>query len=636
MKKKCDFNICSSLKNFSKRITHTSKRQAWKWWFLFWLYPLIGFLALVWFLLRVIPKPTRARYPCQQIAAPLASSFIVWLTGLFVSATVFRKARNYWGRSRYILAGLCLTAGVLAVYIPMTITARSAKADDPNLYIPFDPPNDPIGIAVGYYPGRVVWAYEPNVTSWTAQGETNYWWLDQNTDQALAEQMISDALGNLVNADNGSQTWQRIFEYFNQSHGNGPVGYQNGEKIAIKLNLNMGYSHQLLTNGNFPAPQVVLALLRQLVYNAGVTAGDITFYDATFYVPDIIYDRCVAEFPDVNFVDWSGGDGRLQVIRDNNCPVLWSDDLQDPTETYGGEPSGFLTFLPTCLSDANYIINLANLKGHRTAGITVCAKNNFGSICSGPLPAPNVDKCVPKYAGLHPYIAAHDTYYASSAWQFDRRDMGTYNPLVDLMCHENLGGKTLLYMIDALYAAKVMHEELSAECRWLSLPFDNDWTSSIFLSLDPVAIDSVALDFLRSEPIIQSEPHIMGPNDTVDNYLHEAALADNPPSTTVYDPEADGFGPESLGVHEHWNNASEKLYTRNLRSGEGIELISSDRLKGDINGGGINMQDFAIFAEYWKFQDCESDNGWCYGTDINNDGNIDLYDLAIMTMNWQM
>lgn len=32
--------------------------------------------------------------------------------------------------------------------------------------------------------------------------------------------------------------------------------------------------------------------------------------------------------------------------------------------------------------------------------------------------------------------------------------------------------------------------------------------------------------------------------------------------------------PTSLGVHEHWNNATDKQYSRNLGTGNGIELIS--------------------------------------------------------------
>ena len=51
------------------------------------------------------------------------------------------------------------------------------------------------------------------------------------------------------------------------------------------------------------------------------------------------------------------------------------------------------------------------------------------------------------------------------------------------------------------------------------------------------------------------------------------ALADNPPSGTFYDPEHDGIAMASQGVHEHWNNATEKQYTRNLGTGNGIELL---------------------------------------------------------------
>ena len=57
------------------------------------------------------------------------------------------------------------------------------------------------------------------------------------------------------------------------------------------------------------------------------------------------------------------------------------------------------------------------------------------------------------------------------------------------------------------------------------------------------------------------------------DYLHEAALAHDPPSGTFYDPENDGMAMASLGVHEHWNNPEDKQYSRNLGTGDGIELI---------------------------------------------------------------
>ena len=42
---------------------------------------------------------------------------------------------------------------------------------------------------------------------------------------------------------------------------------------------------------------------------------------------------------------------------------------------------------------------------------------------------------------------------------------------------------------------------------------------------------------------------------------------------TVYQ-NGNGEPVTNLGVHEHWNNAEERLYSRNLGKEEGIELIS--------------------------------------------------------------
>jgi hypothetical protein len=135
------------------------------------------------------------------------------------------------------------------------------------------------------------------------------------------------------------------------------------------------------------------------------------------------------------------------------------------------------------------------------------------------------------------------------------------------MGHAHLGQKTLLYLIDGLYSGK--HPIDRAPRRWKSAPFNGDWTSSLLVSQDPVAIDSVGFDFLWSE--WDDYPRRPG----VDDYLHEAALAGNPPSKTYYDPDhpTPTRRLSSLGVHEHWNSVEEKKYSRNLGQPEGIELV---------------------------------------------------------------
>ena len=600
-----------------------------------WFFPVAGFFALIWFLVRVIPKPSRASYPCQRVAAPLASGFVVWLTGLAGSAVFFHKARRLIGKSRFVVAGMCLIAGVAAVYLPMSVNGRWVLSAESTWYEPSDPANVPLGDGRGINPGRVVWAYDPNATSWNAS--SGYWWQSGNTDQAVVSQMLSNAICDLVGGDvDYLQAWDALFRDFNQARAKGDIGYTAGEKIAIKIIGwgNAAASHSQNNNKCFAAPQIALALLRQL-NAAGVDDSFITFYDATSQIPDAFYIPCKAEFPDVHLVEWAGGDGREQYVRDWSAEVIWSDDLQDPTEPFGGND----TYLPTCVTNADYFINLANLKAHSLAGITTCAKNYFGSICTdsdwgqpfGP------ERGAPKGAGIHPYIAVHDFAIGVPDWECYRRDMGTYNALVDLMGHDDLGEKTVLFMIDGLYAVNYQGCPVANNTKWVSEPFNNDWTNSIFVSQDGVAIESVALDFLRNEPTIQiqSGDEMIGAGDTVDNFLHEAALANDPPSETYYDPEGDGTAMASLGVHEHWNDPIKRQYTGNLKTGPGIELIRSPMLKGDITSAGVDVEDLAIIAAFWLSENCDSaNNGWCSGADINHDTKVNMEDFAVLAGDW--
>ena len=80
----------------------------------------------------------------------------------------------------------------------------------------------------------------------------------------------------------------------------------------------------------------------------------------------------------------------------------------------------------------------------------------------------------------------------------------------------------------------------------------------------------------------------------MDNWLHESSEADNPASGLFYDPAATGTRLASLGVHEHWNNATDKQYTRNLGTGDGIELYRiglatglEEENRANLSGAGL-------------------------------------------------
>ena len=143
------------------------------------------------------------------------------------------------------------------------------------------------------------------------------------------------------------------------------------------------------------------------------------------------------------------------------------------------------------------------------------------------------------------------------------------------MGHPALGDKTLLCLVDGLFGG--FFWDSHPYYKWKMAPFNTDWPSSLFVSQDPVAIDSVCYDFLLNEwPNIVNNGSESAGNSLqggAEDYLHEAAEANSPASGTFYDPGKTGVRLASLGAHEHWNNPTSKQYSRNLGTGQGIELI---------------------------------------------------------------
>jgi len=508
-----------------------SARGPW-WWP--WIFPFVGLVSLIWFFLRVIPKPSRATYPCQRLAAPLASGFLVWVTGIIASSLAYRKAKRLAGQARYAVAGIFAAVAVAAIWWSVNITADTGAGA---AFVPIDPPNSPMGVGKGIYPGRVVWMHDPAATSW--DGKTGAWWEEQNLDQGVVDGMVSRALQSLTGQKDAAAAWDALFRYFNKTHSLGDVGYQPGEKIVIKINMNQDSGGTWATNAGMPSPQMIHSVLDELFHIVGVPGAAITIYDASRYIGDPIYDRLHNDpdpnFQSVTFVCNSTRNGRVGAVYDPTHPIRFAN---------AGVPGNATAYPPRAVTEAKYLINMALFRAHQLFGVTLCGKNHFGSI----------------------YWPTNGGWTPSPLHNFGNRDlpMGSYNCLVDLIGHPQLGGKTLLYLVDGLYGARHQNGEV---IRYDS--FGNHWTSSLFASQDPIAIDSVGLDFLRNEPLATD---CTGPG--VDNYLHEGAQADKPPSGSFYDPDGDRLRLASLGVHEHWNNATEKKYSRNLGKNKGIELVT--------------------------------------------------------------
>jgi hypothetical protein len=186
-------------------------------------------------------------------------------------------------------------------------------AADPQLWTPFQRPNSPIGEAKGISPGRVTWIRDVRATPW--DGKTGKWWEPGNIDETVLSTMISKSLRALTGAPSDREAWDGLFRHFNRVHGRGDRGWQPGELVAVKINVNNTYSYEKADNNIDQSPQATRALLRQLTEEAGVAQKDIVIYDASVgwkvrAMPDRIYVPLHHEFSGVRWVDGRGLNGR--------------------------------------------------------------------------------------------------------------------------------------------------------------------------------------------------------------------------------------------------------------------------------------------------------------------------------------
>lgn len=545
----------------------------------------VGIGALIWFLIRVIPKPSRAAYPCQQAAFPIASAFVLWLTTTCLSLFFVKKISRFYAK-RPIVVSLCgiasvsLFVGWLTV-MPLGLPKAYSKLvgnDDYTPAVGFDwepgPSNQPIGTARGVYPGRVVMTRHPKATKWAGHWnkEEDQWWLDKNTDVEKVSEMMSVALLLLCGTDKETDVWKKIFTHYNEnSRGLKDRYYEPGEVVAIKVNLNNSLRDVNKTKNHSDAsPQMVLALVRQLVYQAKVQQSDILIYDARRAIYPEMLTAVWKEFKDVRFLQQNPAHSRQPVnpAYGDHRGLEGTDWVEGISYSAGNYKEAKL--IPRQIMEATYLINMAMLKLHSypynymemedegQTGVTMTGKNHAGSIKGT--------------AELHAILNTKREGIKNA-----------YSPLVDLEASPNLGGKTILYLLDGLYCGR---RHRSFPLHFPNPPFNNktvpyenpEWPACLLASLDGVAIQSVGLDLFyaqtknNTEESYHNVPRIMI-RENADDFLREMAIPENAPSGTKYRQNSKPIS--SLGVFEHWDNELSMKYSRNLdpEKGTGIEFL---------------------------------------------------------------
>lgn len=305
----------------------------------------------------------------------------------------------------------------------------------------------------------VVHVHDDDATDWDSGND----YYGDYVNQAVVDGMVQRGLQVLTGESSWAAIWGRLFSQVQTT------GYQTGEKILIKVNLNNSTRNGgcLGTDNAIDAlPQPVKALIGGLVA-AGVSQDDIWIYDATKdgrIIPNRFRLPIASTYPAVQF--W--GRGECSTVN----PV-----------SHGGHASLTVQFAKPQLTDrqladllhqATYLINMPILKRHGISPVTLGFKNHFGSL----------NKIIRGgHDNLHDFIAPSEGLYDPF-----------YSPLVDIYTNPNIRDKTILVLGDGLFGAG---GATLAPSPWTT--FGNDYPNSLFFAIDPVAIDCVMADFVKAE-----------------------------------------------------------------------------------------------------------------------------------------
>lgn len=297
---------------------------------------------------------------------------------------------------------------------------------------------------------KVVSVHSEKATNWDFK---TYPYVDY-INEDMVKNMLNEGIQSLTETKTPSDAWHTLFNM-----------YKAGDVVAIKPNFNDLYNG---FNGFVASPAVINAILDGLVKALKIPPRDIVVYDCTRIIPDEFRHRI--HFP-VNYIEPFGSSfirkvkykaiGNPMVQADLNHEIKMSSDVKDKSGRH------IKCYIPKIITSSTHIINVPILKSHQFISHSGALKNHYGTVRFSD------GHTGPEY--LHPPII--------------------HESIVDINSHEQIRSKTRLIVMDALYG-RINKKGGSIE-RWNI--FKNKSPNRLFLSRDPVALDSVSLKFLDEE-----------------------------------------------------------------------------------------------------------------------------------------
>lgn len=432
-----------------------------------------AFMALAsffWLIYKSGTKPSRIVYPCQRAAAANLSTFAILTIAspLFLYLKqLFNFFNHYFKSSRLFVFTLILAAiigsGAFLVnnfYYGGPITSPVEPGTGINSSVESGSGQIKYATIPAAYdlpsPHRVVTVHNSNASTWEGEGNPNNY-----MNQTEIDKMVDVGIMELTGTTSPQDGWRKI------------IPYADGQSVAIKVNFNNnwyfsseGFYYDDNSNTNMLNYAAVVNSVIRGLKSIGVPSDKIWITDPSRPVHDQfrerIEDKGVQYYVNQNCEAYI--EGRPNVSVTGYVP---DDSVYASTSTvYDEKIKPAQVFV-----DATYIINIPQLKGHcfsNVGRVTLGLKNNFGSVS---YTADALGDC-----------PAHDT-----------------NPFAKLLADINnnpvFKDKTRLVVGDGIMGNPDIN--YGSPTLWKS--FGNKPPETLFFGVDPVATDSVMIDYIRRE-----------------------------------------------------------------------------------------------------------------------------------------
>lgn len=462
---------------------------------------IISLIALFWFLFRTGTRPTRLAYPCQRIAAAQSISYF----GYIVPFIYFRrfmhlvKHKNIYKTLTFIFI-LFILVGFASFAFDKFNYYQDTKEFNQHKLHPALGLSSITGLAISsqdFPSNRVVSVHDSDATNWDHSSSMHWQFIDQATVTNMMDRGVMQLTGTSTRQD----AWNAII----------PT-YQTGDDIAIKLNFNNAWSCGGADDNEMDGYSETVNAVILGLKSINVPEDNIWFYDAmSRAVPNRFINRIIDKYPNVRFYGATGTGPCNGRYFTTSFVSPTSSYVSSFTCPYGNLPSDVIRPAQV-LVDAEHLINIPLFKSHGSY-VTLALKNHYGSVTYN----------------LNTRQTMHD--YFNEGGNDYNCPLDTQNVLADINNNPQIRDKTRLIIGDGLYGNQFCNWCNPGPVRWPNM-FSNDDPNILFFSVDPVAISSVMTDYIVAER--GSQDH---------QQLHAAS--------TTY----------NLGVHEHWNNPTNKQYT---------------------------------------------------------------------------